>query len=321
MATKDDRAAGRSEGRVTLWAVEVFVALAEEGAISAVARRLGVSASGVSQQIAALEAAMGAELVDRTARPFGLTRAGQAFLPHAGAMLDELARGRATVGFADPAGLSSFRLGMIEDFEAEVTPLLLSGMGQELLACRFLLETGPSHRLHAQLEARALDIIVAAEAEGPRADGVETHPLLSEPFVAVWPKGCADQRLPLIHYSQRTLMGRQIAAHLARQSVRPDYRFELDSYASILAMVAAGQGWAILTPSGVRHAAPTGVEIRPLPFAPLSRRITVSARAGLMGEMPAQVAARLRDLVGKRIVAPALSEAPWLAGALSIEPG
>ena len=53
MATKDDRAAGRSEGRVTLWAVEVFVALAEEGAISAVARRLGVSASGVSQQIAA----------------------------------------------------------------------------------------------------------------------------------------------------------------------------------------------------------------------------------------------------------------------------
>src|SRR5690606_1750703 len=158
MAIRDDRAAGR----VTLWAVEVFVALAEEGAISAVARRLGVSASGVSRQVAALEGAMGGELVGRSARPMALTQAGQAFLPHAGAMLDELARGRATVGLADPAGLSSFRLGMIEDFEAEVTPLLLGGMGQDLRACRFLLETGPSHRLHAQLEARALDMIVAA---------------------------------------------------------------------------------------------------------------------------------------------------------------
>lgn len=320
MTSKGDRALGRAEGRVTLWAVEVFVALAEEGAISAVARRLGVSASAVSQQVAALESAMGSELVDRSARPFALTRAGQAFLPHASAMLDELARGRATVGFADPAGLSSFRLGMIEDFEAEVTPLLLAGMGQELIACRFLLETGPSHRLHSQLEARALDMIVAAEAEGPRAEGIETHPLLQEPFVAVWPKGCVDKDLPLIHYSQRTLMGRQIAAHLTRQNVQPAYRFELDSYPSIVAMVAAGQGWSILTPSGVRHALRKGVEIRPLPFAPLSRRIAVCARAGLMGEMPAQVAARLRVLVAQRIVAPALKEAPWLAETLRIEP-
>jgi len=45
---------GRPEGRVTLWAVEVFVALAEERAISAAARRLGASASAVSQQLAGL---------------------------------------------------------------------------------------------------------------------------------------------------------------------------------------------------------------------------------------------------------------------------
>lgn len=317
MAIRDDRAAGR----VTLWAVEVFVALAEEGAISAVARRLGVSASAVSQQIAALEAAMGAELVDRSARPMALTQAGQAFLPHAGAILDELARGRATVGLADPAGLSSFRLGMIEDFEAEVTPLLLGGMGQDLRACRFLLETGPSHRLHAQLEARALDMIVAAHTGEARVEGIETHPLLHEPFVAVWPRGRAEVDLPLIHYSQRTLMGRQIAAHLAREDLHSGHRFELDSYPSILAMVAAGQGWAILTPSGVRHRAHGGVEMRPLPFAPLSRRIALFTRAGMMGGMPAQVAARLRGLVAERIVAPALAEAPWLADALRIEPG
>jgi len=309
--------AGQRE-RVSLWAVEVLVALAEEGAITAAARRLAVSASTVSQQIAALEAALGAELVDRSARPFALTQAGRAFLPHAEAMLDELARGRAGVGLADPSGLRSFRLGMIEDFEAEVTPLLLAGMGAELTACRFLLETGPSHRLAAQLEARALDMTVAAEIDGSR-EGLTVLPLLTEPFVAVWPEGQVGAALPFLHYSPRTLMGRQIAAHLAREGAAPAHRFEIDSYPAILAMVAAGQGWSILTPSGVRHGARAGVTLAPLPVAPLARKIVLSARAGTMADLPARVAGRLRDLLAARIVAPALTEAPWLAGALRVE--
>ena len=48
------------EGRVTLWGIEVFVAAAEEGSISAAARRLGVSPSAVSQQLSGLEAALAA---------------------------------------------------------------------------------------------------------------------------------------------------------------------------------------------------------------------------------------------------------------------
>lgn len=320
-------------GRVTLWALEVLVATAEEGAITAAARRLGVSASAVSQQLAALEAALGAELVDRSARPFALTAAGAAFLPHAGAMLDELARGRAEVGQADPAGLRSFRLGMIEDFEAEVTPALLAGMGAELTACRFLLETGPSHRLGAQLEARALDLVVAAEG-GPRPEGLQVAPLLVEPFVAVWPAGRVGADLPFIHYATRTLMGRQIAEHLSREAAAPGTRFELDSYPAILALVAAGQGWTLLTPAGVRHGARSvvpgsavgavaaaGLELAPSPFAPLSRRIVLSARAGLMGDLPAQVATRLRGLLAERIVTPAQAEAPWLGAGLRVEMG
>ncbi|MBD3787304.1 MAG: LysR family transcriptional regulator [Sphingomonadales bacterium] len=313
--------------RVTLWALEVLVATAEEGAITAAARRLGVSASAVSQQLAALEAALGAELVDRSARPFALTRAGAAFLPHASAMLDELARGRAGVGQADPAGLRSFRLGMIEDFEAEVTPALLAGMGAELTACRFQLETGPSHRLAAQLEARALDLVVAAEG-GPRGEGLEVVPLLSEPFLAVWPAGQVGADLPFIHYATRTLMGRQIAEHLAREATAPGTRFELDSYPAILALVAAGQGWTLLTPAGVRHGArmlapggvaAAGLALAPSPFAPLARRIVLSARAGGMGDLPGQVAVRLRGLLAERIVAPARTEAPWLGEALRVE--
>ncbi|MCU0905026.1 MAG: LysR family transcriptional regulator, partial [Tabrizicola sp.] len=63
------------EGRVTLWGIEVFVASAEEGSISAAARRLGVSPSAVSQQLTALEAALGATLLDRSGRPVQVTPA------------------------------------------------------------------------------------------------------------------------------------------------------------------------------------------------------------------------------------------------------
>ena len=66
-----------TQGRVTLWGIEVFLAVAEEGAISGAARRLGVSPSAVSQQVAGLELAVGAQLLDRTARPVRLTPAGE----------------------------------------------------------------------------------------------------------------------------------------------------------------------------------------------------------------------------------------------------
>ena len=49
--------------------------------------------------------------------------------------------------------------------------------GVELTGCQFLLETGASHRLYDQLDARALDIIVSAEL-GDGADWMEVHPLL-----------------------------------------------------------------------------------------------------------------------------------------------
>ncbi|MDP2080848.1 MAG: LysR family transcriptional regulator [Pseudotabrizicola sp.] len=301
--------------RVTLWGIEVFLAVAEEGTISAAARRLGVSPPAISQQLAAVEATLGAVLLDRAARPFFLTPAGSLFRRHAQVILNTEAEARADLARADLARLSTLRLGMIEDFDAEVTPALLSGLAQEMTECRFLLETGASHRLLDKLEARALDLAVAAElgSEGADAGWREVHQVLTEPFVAVRPKATGD--VPLILYSARHLMGRQIAGHLARANQRPQVRFELDSYHAILALVAQGAGWTILTPLALHHAAQflDALEVQPLPGAPLARSISLSARAGVMGDVPARVAADLRGLIGSRIVTPAVKTWPWLS--------
>ncbi len=310
------------QGRVTLWGIEVFLAVAEEGAISSAARRLGVSPSAISQQLAGLETALGAGLLDRSARPMRLTPAGAMFRRHAQVILSAEAEARAELAMADLAGLTTLRLGMIEDFDAEVTPRLLTGLAQDLRGCRFLLETGASHRLLDQLEARALDIVVTADAdlaageEGWR----EVHPLMSEPFVAVAPLGRGTEGLPMILYTTRHLMGRQIAAHLARHNRTGATRFELDSYHAILSMVAAGEGWTILTPLALHHAARfrEAVTVMPLPMEPLSRRLSLSARAGVLQDMPAQVAGRLRQLIGDLVVAPMVARMPWAAGQLRV---
>jgi DNA-binding transcriptional LysR family regulator len=308
-----------TEGRISLWGIEVFVAAAEEGSISAAARRLGVSPSAVSQQLSGLETALGATLLDRSGRPIQVTPAGAMFRRHAQTILNAASEARAELAMADLAGMTTLRLGVIEDFDSDVTPHLLSQLSRDLKGCRFLLETGASHRLIDQLEARALDVVIAADAEG-EGDWREVHPLMTEPFVAVAPLGARIEDLPLVLYTARHLMGRQIAAHLARQGMKPAYRFELDSYAAILAMVAGGEGWTILTPLALHQARAfrSRVEVRPLPLAPLSRTLSLSARAGILRDVPGQIAARLRPLIADKVVAPALAEWPWLSPALKV---
>lgn len=308
-----------TEGRISLWGIEVFVSAAEEGSISAAARRLGVSPSAVSQQLAGLEAALGATLLDRSGRPVQVTPAGAMFRRHAQTILNAASEARAELAMADLAGMTTLRLGVIEDFDSDVTPHLLTQLSHDLKGCRFLLETGASHRLIDQLEARALDVVIAADAEAD-GDWREVHPLMAEPYVAVAPHGARIKDLPLVLYTARHLMGRQIAAHLARQGMKPAHRFELDSYAAILAMVAGGEGWTILTPLALHQARAfrPRVEVRPLPLAPLSRTLSLSARAGILRDVPGQIATRLRPLIAEMVIAPALADWPWLSPALRV---
>lgn len=319
---------GQGAGRITLWAVEIFAAVIEEGSLSGAARRLGVGTSTVSQHLSNLETALGVELVDRSVRPVALTLAGRLFHARARSILSEAGDARAELAAHDLTRLRRLRLGMIEDFDAHVTPRLLAMMGDELTDCHFQLETGPSHRLIDNLEARALDVIVAADIGAPEG-GMEVHALLREPFVLVVPAGylagVADvpallAARPMIHYTQRHVMGRQIAAHLRRQGLAPPRRFELDSYSAVMAMVAAGAGWTVMTPLGSFSARrfEAAVEVHPLPFAPLARSISLTARARVLDQMPAQMARRMRGLLGELVVAPAVARLPWLAPDLRV---
>ncbi len=68
---------------MSIGAIPVFVAVAENGGFAAAARQLGVSKSAVSKRISQLEAELGAQLLHRSTRSLSLTEAGERYLAHA----------------------------------------------------------------------------------------------------------------------------------------------------------------------------------------------------------------------------------------------
>jgi len=317
-----------SSGRITLWGIEVFAATAEERSITAAARRLGASPSAVSQQLTNLEAALGATLLHRNARPVTLTPAGEAFRRRAAAILNEAAQARAELAVSGQETLSRLRIGAIDDLEADITPRLVASLAGRIPGCQFLLETNASHTLYDQLDAEALDLVIAAEM-GPPAAWTEVHPLLSETFVVaarageIDPAGDVAAQLaprPLVLYTTRHHMGRLVATHLAQLNLTQGHRFELDSYHALLAMVGQGAGWTILPPLALMRARRLlpGLDILPMPFTPLTRRIVLTARRDVLNDLPEIIAGEVKGLLREVLLAPAREIYPTLEGTLDI---
>lgn len=86
--------------------LRLLVEVAQRGSFAAVARDRAVDPSSVSRAIAAVEAALGVRLFQRTTRAMTLTEAGQAYLARVAPAIEELERARDEVisPRADPVG-------------------------------------------------------------------------------------------------------------------------------------------------------------------------------------------------------------------------
>lgn len=85
--------------------LRVFVAVADEGGVSAAARGLGAPKSSVARKLAALEGSVRTRLVQRAPLPFGLTEAGKRVYRHAVSILAEVAAIQQTAALDSAAGV------------------------------------------------------------------------------------------------------------------------------------------------------------------------------------------------------------------------
>src|SRR5579871_59315 len=170
--------------RIELRHLFALEAVAEEGSFSGAGDRLGYVQSAVSHQIAALEAIVGARLLERTrgAKPVSLTPEGLVLYTHAKTVL---ARVRAAE--ADLADVGMMRPLHVGSFQA-VSSRIVARVLQRLDGVRVsIVEQTTEVGLLEQLVEGKLDVVFA---EGPLPAGAfECVALFTDPYVVLAPAG------------------------------------------------------------------------------------------------------------------------------------
>lgn len=308
---------------ITLRGIEVFEALAQSGSVAQAALVTGLSQPAVSQQMRNLEAAIGADLVDHARRPMRLTPAGQLFQRRAALALSELRQAQSEVTVMDLAHLQELSLGVIDDFDDDLTPRLATILADSMAGCRFRMITNGSNELADAVAQKNLHMAISAQTEA-EMEGVVHYPLARDPFIIVAPAGPQVQvdellrsegPMPFLHYAQDQLIAHQISSALDAAGHDLPARFEIGSHLALMAMVARGIGWTITTPLGYMRAARfhDALQAAPLPPQDAARQISLLAGADWSGPVPRDIAQTMRRLMQDHMIGPAIARLPWLA--------
>jgi DNA-binding transcriptional LysR family regulator len=270
-----------------------FVAVAEAEHVGRAAERLHISQSPLSRQIRQLEDQLGLVLFDRERRRFRITEIGRWFLEEARGLLsqaDRLARdanrygrgeiGRVSIGFVQTAMWSSVLPAALRRFQ--------------------VMRPGISIELHNMSSTSQIDAMRRQELDLgfvnlPPTDRIFTSvAVLDEPYLLAIPEGhrlAKKSRIipadldgePWVTFSRKLNPGvhdRMMAAS-AKAGFTPDVRYEATDSSTILGLVEAGLGLALLQGS-VRGSGPASVIFRALSWFPLSVRVhLVRRRIGL----------------------------------------
>jgi molybdate transport repressor ModE-like protein len=272
---------GDGWGALEVRHVRAFAAVVDEGTFSAAARELGYTQSAVSQQIGALERIVGAPVLHRPPggrRPLELTDAGRVVLAHARPLL---ARVRAAE--ADVAALAGGETGQVavrtfQSFGARLLPGVLSAFRARCPGVAVQIEEALSgEELLGAVEAGEVDVSFAGY---PLPDGpFAVRELCDDPYVLVTRAGDAIDGLKDL--SGRRLLGirgcqhtRDIEKQMLASGVTPETWSRFDNNAIIQALVASGEGVAIV-PELVIDASDTTIDVHPLPELPARRLIAV----------------------------------------------
>ncbi|MFE9650286.1 LysR family transcriptional regulator [Streptomyces sp. NPDC006365] len=241
---------------VELRHLAAMTAIAEEGSFGRAATRLGYTQSTVSQQIAALERALGGPVFDRPGgpKPVRLTPLGSVVLDHGRALL---ARAEALADAVDrfKAGDGRIDIGTFQSVSNVILPSVVRRLRDEHPGCDIRL----SEEEPEQPQIGDLDLLFY---DG-RLDGdVEHRKLLDDPYLLVagagtFPEGPVPLELldgaPMVAWPlicDQPVMEQAVALGGAR----PQIVFRTAVNDTLLSMVRAGLGSAVLPWLAIRGA-------------------------------------------------------------------
>jgi LysR family nitrogen assimilation transcriptional regulator len=249
--------------------LEYFVQVAELGSFSKAALVLDIAQPALSRQVRSLETELHQQLFLRNGRGVALTDAGKRLFDHSVAMLQLMAHAREDLGTSRDEPVGRVTIGLPPSIGRQLTLSLIDRFKKELPAARLAIVEGLSTHIVEWVTTGRIDVGLVYNPEAQA--GLEITPLLQEPLGLVSPapkgkrKGASPPlpmkdlpRYPLIVPERVHSMRRLLETQAALAGIKLDIAWEVSSVASIIDLVCAGYGHAVLTASGVAASARAG---------------------------------------------------------------
>ena len=253
----------------------------EKASLTKAAEELGLTQSGVSHIVAAVEAELGLPLLKRTRTGARLTPEGERIMPHIRAIVAEERLLRQTAEELHTLVAGKVRVGTFTSVATHWLPAMMMRFQQEHPQVEFELFNGDYHDVDRWLADGSVDLaFVALPAEGDS----RCVPLYRDELVAVLPKGhrlCALPVCPAAEIAREPIISLlETSNHDVRRALdavgaKPDIRFRTKDDYAVIAMVRQGLGVSIM-PSLLLRGNNEGVELRPLD-PPAYRTIALAA--------------------------------------------
>ncbi|HTU52777.1 MAG TPA: LysR family transcriptional regulator [Acetobacteraceae bacterium] len=287
----------------TLRQLRQFLAAAEAESLSKAASLLGTVPSALSAQITALEAELGCRLFRRDGRGVHPTEEGLELKRHVRRILDAAHELKDEIANPGRAIAGEVRLGLLPWLCRAMAALLMGEARARFPELGLVLRDGRSGELAEALAGGALDLasLHAHEARAEhRALALGDSGLCVAGPVGAWPTGGGPMgfaeaaRLPLILESQRHGLRTVLEEAARAEGIALAPAFEVDSDAATMALIEAGQGYAILPYAGIEGRI-AAVGLAGGPAAPIvlarSVRNRQTAAAGALARLVQELAA------------------------------
>ena len=271
--------------------------LSRRGTITAVADALAYTPSAVSQQLAALEREAGVPLLERSGRRVALTPAGAVLARYGGSVLAVLEEASAALAATRASLTGRLSIGAFPSVAHTILPPALVALGRDHPGLELMVTELDPVAVPDSLRAGTLDVALTFVYDYVPAEpdpAIDTEPLLEEPVylaTAARPDGPAETVIedwrdaPWIAGSPGTLCHTMVIRACQARGFTPRIRHHADDFATVLALVAAGQGVSLVPRLGVPEN-PAGVTLTPLAAR---RRTSIAFRKGT-GSHPAVAA-------------------------------
>ncbi len=294
-------------------------AIAVERSFSRAAERLGYAQSAVSQQIAALERAVGLKLVERPGgpRPVSLTEAGEVVLRHADRLLARLGALRADLDQLVAGESGRIRVGTFQSAGARILPGVIREFRSHWPDVRVEIREELDETLLLDgVAAGSLDLTFASMGP-PIPPQLDYEVLLEDRYVLLAPPGSPFRGLASVTLQELdglevieppsgvscdiTLQRAWAAAGTTRRTV-----FRTDDNLTVMRMVGAGVGHALVPELAAEPGLDADVEIVPIGGERMSRRIAMFWHRDRYRSKASETFVEIAREVGTQILQPAV---------------